>query len=63
MEGGGWPDLLVWTFRKSLRRFVSLTMPVVGSGAASVNLSRSQLSGLCGGMRGMMRALELKLAR
>jgi hypothetical protein len=40
-----------------------LTMPVVGSGAASVNLSRSQLSGLCGGMRGMMRALELKLAR
>jgi hypothetical protein len=29
----------------------------------SVILSRSQLSGLCGAMRGMMRALELKLAR
>jgi hypothetical protein len=33
-----------------------------GSGVASANQSRSQLSGLCDGMREMVRALGLKLA-
>src|SRR5271166_4159875 len=56
MGGTRWPDLLVWMFRKSSRRSVSLTMLGAGSGVASVTQSRNQLSGLCDGMRGMMRA-------
>ena len=38
-------------------------MPVAGSGAANVIQSRNRLSGLSGGMRGMMQASGLKLAR
>jgi hypothetical protein len=36
---------------------------VAGFGAVSVTQSRNRLSGLCGGMRGMMQASGLKLAR
>ena len=39
------------------------TMPVAGCGGGNVIQSRNQLIGVCGGMRGMMQASGLKLAR
>jgi len=47
------------------QKLTSICVPddSAGFGVASVSQSRNQLTGLCGGMRGMTRALGLKVAR